>query len=45
MFTFLKAYKILYSEVKNSSFLKTEFGIFQLQAHGNPGVWVYSGNT
>ena len=34
---FLKVYRSLYSRVQNFSFLKTELGIFQLQAPGNPG--------
>ena len=33
---FFKVYGSLYSKIQNFSFLKTEFGIFQFQAPGNP---------
>ena len=35
----LWVYRSLYSKIQNFSFLKTEFGIFQLQAPGNPGLY------
>ena len=33
---FLSQQKFIYSQIQNFSFLKTEFGTFQLQAPGNP---------
>ena len=32
--------KSLYSKIQNfKAFLKTDFGLFQLQVAGNPGAW------